>query len=420
MFLAPLFVSKLFVISIPGLFFDFHLNRILIVTYFFLFFHELFKKKWSGDPKNRKLVQDKYEIWLIIYCLVIFFSTGFNAVIERLTLKDFIVINTNELFFPLLYFCLKLFAEPQIFEKFKKVIIILSVFLSFTAFVQFFIYSEFFRFGAERIAFGDNLRSTGFFYNEYTLGFFCIMAISLLLTSRKTNYFFLSINIIAVVLTFHRLSIGLMILSILFYFGVNIHKKKVHSLVFLSLVLSASISYYLLVLKDFQVSNLYSTDLFTERFSQDTLTGRLDQYNNAINIIKKNPFGYGSYDTEEYVEASAEIGQLQYIEEFDYDTKTVSGKKLVGLIVHNGFLGAGVRYGALGSISYFMFCFSTILYAYKKNKKNDSFTLLMVCVVWFLYQMTQDFSFLSSFAAIYFALFLGVFKISEHQIEMVQ
>jgi len=409
---APIIGSKLFTISIPGLFFDFHLQRILICVFSILLFHEMFKRKWIPSyQKKLKLIAHPFEKWFVIFFIVIFISTLMHVIDGNITVKQFIRTNTNQFFVLFIYFCFKLFSEIETKEKFKKTIVILSVFLSCVAIIQSFVFSEFFRFGVRRIAFGDTLRASGFFHNEYTLGFYCIIAIIIMLTSEKPNIIAIALNCFAVLLTFHRLSIGIMFLSISLYLVANRHKKATHVVILLTILLVSCISYFLSI-KGYSFVTFKKTNMYTSRFAADTFSGRVDQYINAISVIKDNFFGLGSYDTSKYYKFSAKIGQIQYKEIYDYDKKKVIGIKRIGMIVHNGFLGAGTRYGVLGLISFLMFCLSSVAFFYhnfRKTNDNESLSILLICVAWLLYQTTQDFSGMNSYHGIYFVIVLALF-----------
>ncbi|MBU1344222.1 MAG: hypothetical protein KKD66_21610, partial [Proteobacteria bacterium] len=230
--LSPVIDSILFVISIPGLPFDLHIDRLLTALCFFLIVHELFKRKRFKSTSPGKLIEERYELWLIVYLCIIFLSTLSNTIDGNLSLKDFIVINTKYLFFPIIYFSIKLFEDNNTFETLKKIIVNLSIFSSIIAIIQLLINDQFFRFGTYEYAFGDTLRATGLFHGEYTLGFFCITSTLFVLTSDRKNNLVLTLNFIAVIFTFHRLSIGLLFVSYFLYFVIHKKNKKTYLSIF--------------------------------------------------------------------------------------------------------------------------------------------------------------------------------------------
>ncbi|MBU2627094.1 MAG: O-antigen ligase family protein, partial [Proteobacteria bacterium] len=357
-----------------------------------------------------KLIEERYELWLIVYLCIIFLSTLSNTIDGNLSLKDFIVINTKYLFFPIIYFSIKLFEDNNTFETLKKIIVNLSIFSSIIAIIQLLINDQFFRFGTYEYAFGDTLRATGLFHGEYTLGFFCITSTLFVLTSDRKNNLVLTLNFIAVIFTFHRLSIGLLFVSYFLYFVIHKKNKKTYLSIFSILFFVLLSVSYMVIINNYNFSNLSQTIIYKERLKADTLSGRINQYKNATMIISENLFGFGSYHSKLYYIAAAKIGQLHYTDTFDYDHRKKIGQVPIGYIVHNGFLGAGTRYGIMGLIAFFMFCTSTILYAnrkYQQGKDKNSMTLLIICIIWFLYQTTQDFSELSSYQSIHFGIILA-------------
>ncbi len=205
-----------------------------------------------------------------------------------------------------------------------------------------------------------------------------------------------------------------MVFTYIFFLILNWRKKNVHVFSFIILFLSLLSISYLSIIKNFDYFSYSSqTRVFQDRIKADTLSIRLDQYKNAINIIAKNFFGFGSYESSNYYQACAQIGQLYYVDIFDYDSRQKTGKRLRGYIVHNGFLGAGTLYGIMGLITFLLFCTSAVWYAhrqYMQSKDNNSMALIIVCIVWLLYQTTQDFSDLSAYHAVLFGIILSTSK----------
>ena len=147
--------------------------------------------------------------------------------------------------------------------------------------------------------------------------------------------------------------------------------------------------------------------------SADTISGRVEQWKNAALIMKEHLFGIGSYYSKRYFNYAAKIGQVHSLEMYDTDLDKITGLQRVGYIVHNGFLGAGTRYGFPGFICFLFMCISCFIYFMKKFKHsgNKFFMIpLLISLTWILYNITQDFSDLKPYYAIHFAIILGIFS----------
>jgi hypothetical protein len=412
---APVLNSKYFIVSIPGFVFDFHLNRILFLIFSILIFNHFFKinSHVIKTENNKNIIDHPFEIWLIVYIGVVLFSILINTLSNYLSLKYFASILISQLFLFLLYICIKYFSTYNLLATFKVTITRFSVIFSIIAIIQTFVISDFFRFSEPRLAFGEIFRASGIFYNEYTLAFFCITSLIILLVEDSKKYISMGIIFFATLITFHRLSILTLLISFAIYSCFFIHRKKTHLLIYTLCLSTAICLFYLVAFKNYTVDKFTSTQIYRDRLSVDTLSDRFDQYKNAIKIISNYPFGYGSYESERYVYSAAEIGQLHLKRMYDYDNKQYIGFKIAGLIIHNSFLGAGAKYGFLGMFTYFMFCLSSVLYAfniYRKFKNNNSIILLSICICWCFFQTSQDFSDFNKYHSIYFIIILGVFS----------
>lgn len=412
---SPVLNSKYFVISIPGLFFDLHISRIflLILIVLILNYNYMIRRHAIKREHILKLIEHKFEIWLILYIAVLLLSIFINVLGNHISLKFFFVMLINNLFFLILYFCLKIFSGFDLLEILKKTITRFSVLFSIIAIFQSFLIPGFFRFGETRLAFGEVVRANGIFFNEYTFAFFCITSAIILFLDNKNNYLAIGINFFATILTFHRLSIGIFLACFLIYIYHYKYRKEVHLFIYALCLLCLSSIFYSVVIKNYSLEKFTNTELYKHRLSSDTLSGRLDQYKNAIYIISNNLFGFGDYDTDRYIESADKIGQLYGKKVIDYENNKIIRIKLVGHIVHNSFLGAGVKYGIFGMITFFMFCLSATTHAfsiYKRLNDNNSVIFLSICISWFLYQTTQDFSNFSDYHNVFFGIILGVFS----------
>ncbi len=406
----PILQSREYIISFRGLFFDLHPDRILLIIFLFLIFRNIFHRKLEPAGNKREIFP--FERWIILYLGSILSALVWNILFRNISIKDFVVIFSGQLFFALFYFSTKDFIDRNTINSFFKVVVVFSIFSSFVSISQVFISKDLFHFGVHRLGFGETFRATGIFHSEYTLAFFHITIIIFLFVYYK-KYYLILLNCIPVALTFHRLSYLILITIFSCWSILNIKKPKVHMLPFITLYFLVFLTLYTTNFTNYSHQDLFQSQFFRERMIVDTISGRVEQYKNAVFIMKKHFFGIGSYYSKRYFNYAAKIGQVHSLEIYDTDLDKITGLQRVGYIVHNGFLGAGTRYGFLGLFCFLFMCISCFIYFMKKFKHsgNKIFVIpLLISLTWILYNMTQDFSDLRDYHAIHFAIILGIFS----------
>jgi O-antigen ligase len=398
-----------FVVSIPGLFFDLHPNRIFTLVFIILIVHELHKAKKGKSETSKFGLTHNHEYVIAFYLLTVLVSTAINTMTGGISLKHFLLINSGQWYFLLTYLCTKMFLDDVARERIIRILIAFSIFNVFLVLIQMTFDRSFFGFGVTRLAFGDVYRAPGIFHNEYTQAFFHITIIIFLLTRPKKHLSLVLLNIIPVALSFHRLSWAILLAAGFYYMILQPHRVRILAPTLCSLILLLTSLIYFYGFQGITFADISDTIFYRQRLADDTLGGRLDQWMNALNILKSHFFGMGTYDSDSYLAAAARIGQLQDIEIFDTDMRQVIGTKTVGLIVHNGFLSAGVKYGIPGAITFFLMCFLMFrfhLNRYRQSKTGSNARLLLCVFMWVAYQTTQDFSDLLSYHSIFFAILL--------------
>ena len=404
----PILNSREYIISFRGLFFDLHPDRILLPVFLFLIFRNFFHKKLKFTDHNRTIFP--FERWIIFYLGSILLALVWNILCRNISIKDFIVIFSGQSFFALFYFSTRYFIDRNTINNLVKVLVIFSVFSCFVSLSQVFISKDIFHFGVHRLAFGEIFRATGIFHSEYTLAFFHITIIIFLFVYYK-KYYLILLNCIPVALTFHRLSYLILITMFLCWAMVNIKKPKLHMLSFITLFLIVLLTLYSSNFTNYSVQDLFQSHLYRERMSDDTISGRVEQWKNAALIMKEHLLGIGSYYSKRYYNYAAKIGQVHSVEIYDTDLDKLKGVRKVGYIVHNGFLGAGTRYGIFGCLCFLSLSISCAIYFLRelKHSGNEFFMIpLLVSITWILYNTTQDFSNLRHYHAIHFAIILGI------------
>jgi O-antigen ligase len=114
-------------------------------------------------------------------------------------------------------------------------------------------------------------------------------------------------------------------------------------------------------------------------------------------MIQEYPLGIGGYSTSSYNQIALRRGI------------PLNESGTGALIVHNGFLSAGVKYGILGLILFSLFMFTSVFNFLKNSvqKGKNWYPLLMIMVVFLIYNLTNDFSFLGTQIALSLAWLVG-------------
>ena len=393
-------LNAYYIIKIPGLPFDLQPNRLL-----FFFLMAYFSFNILGTNKIKAYGrQNKPDFlpYLIAYVVFVFIAMAVNY--NTLTFKRLIAIPLE----PLTYLLLLLFIRDIITEKLLKsflyAIIIMAVVNALVALYQITVDIFFLRTGIPRIAFSGIYRSYGVFPTEYILGSLQVITIFIVATLVKKNvikYSVISLLAVSLVTTFHRLDLLIAMVCGLIY--VSKYAKKRMSgpiLMVLALGVSSTIPAYVVY-----KSIAGESKLVSERLSDDTVSGRFQQFAIVIKNIPRHPLGLGSYDHPIYQKLMIENNM----------TKSVimpDGKQqAVGLGVHNGFLGAGIQYGILAMFAFTMLLWKMFNYFRKRASREFSLTIipLFAVGVWVLSNLSNGVIVFSSYNVMLIALLVGAF-----------
>jgi len=406
----PVLSSAAYIVSVPGIIFDFHLNRIYLFLFGILIVLKLISRK------NKPFFSDNFQFhphekWLLLYIMSVIISLAINYIFSNIGLKKTIVIFSSQMYFVVFYFATKLWIDGKDFKIFVNTLIFFSVFSALLVFFHLFISKEIFWFGSHRIAFSDIYRAKSIFHTEYTMAFFHISVIVLLLVmDHPHRRILVSINVLPVLLSFHRLSI-IALLVILGYYAFAIRRKR------LILLFAASISFGLILMfwlnslfSVYELSRFTETSFYSERLTLKNFYGRIAQGHNAIFIMYERLFGVGTYDSDIYLRYADGIGQVYLKPVYDTDADEIIGLKPYGHIVHNGFLAAGAKYGIVGMVSFTIFCLSTFLIFHKRHEIFQMKKYLMpasLALLWIFFNISQDFSDLWYYHALLYAVLLA-------------
>jgi O-antigen ligase len=142
-------------------------------------------------------------------------------------------------------------------------------------------------------------------------------------------------------------------------------------------------------------SSRFLQELVNLRVGDNTWDVRLNYNRFAIDMLQKYPFGIGDYASPVYVKEA-------YKNSMDF----LSGSPL---IIHNGFLSAGVTYGIAGMITFTLFMFTALLYYVRREwwSTNTGFMAVFTMLSFILFNMTNDFSSVGNQMGIFLGLLLG-------------
>ena len=387
--------TEYFIIDIKGLPIDLQPSRII----FILFTIYLILVR-AGKIKNVKVntQEPKFEKYLFIY---IFFSIVVDLIhtIDILTTKDIIVNSTKILTFLVIYLVLKRTADERMIKTLFKALIIVCIFSSIIGIYQFLVDKSFFRFGVERWAFGESLRSNGIYYGEDVQTYFLVPGIILVLFTIKNKILrnsLVSLFLIGTIVTFHRMSLFVTILILILYF-IWIEKKKVWKMVTIGISICVILVAFFKIFFP-EINQIMNSDFTQERLLADTATGRIAFYNMAIKELPNQwLLGVGSSKSDVYYRGILSAG---------------GGKKeALGEVggIHNLYLGMAYFQGLPGTIIFILFLVISFIYFLRLSRTVSIFYFIIVfdIVKYILRNMTQGCG-LTTYGGLLLAIFLGL------------
>ena len=401
----PILINPNFIIRIKVANFDLQPNRLVLIPLILIFFSTWTIKSGTKHQVNKNIKEEKkpisYEIWLALYIIasLIAFIINYN----KIGIRSLLSLSQNIIVFSLIYFLIRWLISGKDYDLLLRSIILFAAISAFVGLVQFFINPEFFHIGVFREAFSRYIRANGLFTAEYDQGFFQAAALLIVFQINRNKllgFTFMLLSGAAVFTTMHRISwfAWVVALVIIGYSKFMIGKRD-PTIIFLGLLTAIMIS---LIGFNMLESSKFVNSLMV-RLNQNTLVVRMDLNKFALNVIQKNPFGIGNYYTSYYNQLAFAAGMP-----FEYEENITFP---VALIVHNGFLTAGVLYGVIGLVTFSLFTFSNIYYYLIRFIKDSKNFLLPfgLSIVFLLFNITQNFSNLGTEMGIIFGLLLGGF-----------
>jgi len=384
-------LNSVLMIKVPGLGFDLHPNRIMLVL---LVPYLLF----LSNRNTTNIKRPPFEKYILIYLIVVFSSLAYNFdVIHK---QNLAAVPLEIFMFLIFYLAAKRCATASFFDGLIKAVLMMGIASACISFVQVLGDGSFLKTCNPRMAFGHVVRSSGIFQSEYELGYFQILAVIITVYKLKNSFWklpLIGLFIGSLLTTFHRLDV-LILITCFFTYTWFFSKSSQKTATYLACFFVAFIAFSTYKMVESDISN---TEFVKGRLKEDTVSGRIDQYKLILTSISKFFWvGMGDYTNKEYFEFMADAGMV-----YTVDAGTDAWHQ-VPYAVHNGYLEVCALYGVFAMIAFIALLTSMYRY-YKKmlfsealNARLPFFTLL----VWMLANISNG---VSQFG-LYYVLLLGL------------
>ena len=397
LFSTPILGDEYFPISIHFAGIDFQPSRILFLFFSGMLCLFIIQAKVAGRSIFEYALHRFrfYELWMVIYICIAIVIILFNY--PEIGVRAVVVNIAKLLTFPLVYFFARECVSRKDFHLLAVAIVTFAILSSLAGIYQFFGDASFFRLGVSRPAFAAYIRGNGFFTSEYDQGIFLTIALAvgmITIQNRWAKALMIAILPLGVFFTMHRASWAILAIA----FGMVIIREFRNT--YLWIILSATVAtvaVFIVLNMPLQQDNLgnFVKQMINLRVGDNTWDVRLNYNQFAIHMLQKYPLGIGDYASDVYLREA-------YKQSMDF----FQGAPL---IIHNGFLSAGVIYGVAGMIAFTLFTLTTLLHYLQEEllSTNIGFMIVSVMVSFILINTTQDFSYLGNQICIFLGLLIG-------------
>lgn len=393
----PILEDPRYIISLPFAGIDLQPSRILFLFLSACLFVFIIRARLEGKSLLAYKVSriQLYEFWLVVFISIMILVMMLN--LNELGARTVIVSTIKLLTFLILYLFSRECVSQQDFHILTIAIVTFAGLSALVGIYQFFGDPSFFRLGVSRAAFGSYIRGNGFFTSEYDQGLFLTMALLiglLTLQNKWSKYLIAALLPVGVFLSMHRASwVILLIVS-----GILLVKdfRKINVWVF-SVAISIIIGLFIFLNLPLRTNyaGSFLDLLVSQRVEDNTLgvRGNLNEF--ALGMIQKYPLGIGDYSSSLYIQES-----------YNNNIPLVEGNPLV---VHNGFLSAGVLYGIAGMIAFTLFMITTLIHYVKRNilATNIGLMIVLTLMCFLIINMTNDLSFFGDRINLFIGFLLG-------------
>ncbi|KAB2836626.1 MAG: O-antigen ligase family protein [Candidatus Brocadia sp.] len=372
--------------------FELQFTRILLLAFTLYFLYLICIRSIGRHHSTIGTRIYRYEIYLSLYFILSLVAMLFHLS-RSLTLKEITVVYSGWLTFLVFYYTAKNTVDLGFVKSVFYSILCVGILSSLVSIIQFFIDPYFMRAGVGRVAFAGKLRSDGVFTAEYTQSYFLIPAIMLTLTiiKNKYRYLLMGVFLIGILLTFHRMSWIITILTITGYYLLCAPKREkifaIGSILVLSLIMVSLMPIVLNINSDFVNDRLFS----------NTVSGRTTIYEVAFRRMQNTwLFGVGSVRTNVYYADILKSGEVWAA------TGEIGG-------IHNLFLNMGYFYGLPVVVSFCIFLISTVIFFAKKMYRFGTFYFVPTATIgMFILANLSNWFYLNMQVSLLLSIILGI------------
>ncbi len=394
----PVLVQQEIMPHFASMGFDLQPSRILLLMLIPLLLIYRLNSYRKGERAYRAITL--VDIFVIGYVLFSIFSMVWNY--DNLGPRLGAVGIQLPLTFGAMYLTARDHMSSRDYSILGDAIVVFAVFSAVVGLLQFGFSQDFFRVGVYRNAFGDVSRSTGAFSQEYEQGMFLTfaMVIFILRSGRLglSQFIVTAVFALAIIVTFQRMPwiVFFLTAAVIFYMRAISHQTV---RVIGPLVIGLLAVFLLWIPWQSLIFSKLPSDFIYGRLLVDTLTLRLQFNIFAFSLLPKYPFGLG-YTV---------LSPIYTSEYFLAGLPRAAGG--IPYTIHNGFLSAAVRFGIGGGLAFggmlvgFLFAFGRHI----SSSRSTELMPFLFCMIFVLYNVTQDFAFPESQVALIFALLMGYF-----------
>lgn len=386
-------------IKIPGLNVDLNPNRMLFL---FALAYLLFGRASNTLYPSASVTANKrppFEKYLYIYAVLVFIAIAANY--SKLDPKSIGAIPLEVVTFISVFVLAKKCMTESVLESILKAIVALSMLCIFVTIIQATVGPLFLRTGEAKEAFGSTLRAFGIFRFDGELGAFQALALMIMLVryqGMSRLYLLVPLICVSVFVSFHRLGYITLFVCLLIY-ALFFSKKKVGSVLLLLVVPAVLILAYSAYKMGGDKSGVES------RLTQDTVSGRLAQYGVALETVPTHPMGMGGYENPAYGKLMEKYGMVQWLPD------KYGVERPEALAIHNGYLEVGIKYGAMGMITFITLLISLFRYFKKRISSQYRYSIvpLFTVLVWALSNTSQAAASFNGYFVVLQAIIFGSF-----------
>jgi len=293
---SPVFDAHFATIPLGRLSFDLRMERLLLIA---LSLYVLLR--WT---LGRRMYADLTNAPRWVYAGLVYL--GLLALVDvihlshELSLREFVINLSIEGTFFVVLLVVAVTANDRMAKVITQSLIVVCVISSAIAIFQFFIDPQFFRYGVERPAFAGFVRANGVFASDHTQAYWLIAAVNAVLLTvrgRAARIALVSLFVVGLVLTFHRMSWIVFAVLMLMYWG---RVRKVGFVTWWSAATVVVGLVFVLPATDV-VASFARTAFVRERLTQDTGSYRMLFTVIAVSSVPDHPIiGVGSVKSSAY------------------------------------------------------------------------------------------------------------------------